>query len=189
MSGILYYSNNCVHCKNLLNQLSRSNVKNDLHFLCIDRRVKKEDGYYIQLENGQEILLPQAITSVPSLLLINRGNMILVGNDVNNYINEKHAELNVKATNNNGEPEAFGINQFGSFHNDSYSFIDQSADELSAKGNGGIRQTHNYATLDYIDKIETPPDNYVPERKKNMTMEELQKQRESDVPKPQQKIG
>ena len=35
---------------------------------------------------------------------------------------------------------------------------------LSAKGNGGLRQMYNYATINHNDKIETPPDDYVPDK-------------------------
>ena len=43
--------------------------------------------------------------------------------------------------NNQGEPECFSINggNFGGVVSDCYSFLDQDADELSAKGNGGFK--------------------------------------------------
>jgi hypothetical protein len=42
---------------------------------------------------------------------------------------------------------------------DTYSFWDQSSEEMLAKGNGGMRQMYNYSTIDYSNtgKIE----NYV----------------------------
>ena len=64
---------------------------------------------------------------------------------------------------------------------DNYSFLDQSADELSAKGNGGMRQLYNYATIDLVDKIETPPDNYTPDKVGSVSLEQLQQKRNSDI--------
>ena len=32
---------------------------------------------------------------------------------------------------------------------DNYSFLDQTSDDLSAKGDGGMRQLYNYATINY----------------------------------------
>ena len=40
MSEILYYSNYCNHCKELLLKLSKTEKRNEMHFICIDKRVK-----------------------------------------------------------------------------------------------------------------------------------------------------
>ena len=44
MSSILYYSNFCEHSKKLLQGLSKTKVSKDVHFICIDKRVKEGDG-------------------------------------------------------------------------------------------------------------------------------------------------
>ena len=42
MSCILYYSNYCENCKALIQNISKWNdAKNDMHFINIDKRVKK----------------------------------------------------------------------------------------------------------------------------------------------------
>jgi hypothetical protein len=188
MSSILYYSNYCNHCKNLLTLLSRTQLKDEMHFLCIDKRVKKDNDIYIVLENGQEVMMPSVIKKVPSLILLNRGNIVLEGEKINNYLFPKIKNEQMKATKNEGEPEAFGMNQFGSFHNDMYSFLDQSSDELGAKGQGGLRQIHNYSKLEDNSTIETPPDNYVPDKIGNMSLDQLQQQRALDVPQKQRPV-
>ena len=66
---------------------------------------------------------------------------------------------------------------------DNYSFLDQDATSLSAKGDGGLRQQHHYATLDYDSSIETPPDNYQPDKIGQVTMEQLQSTRNNDIHK------
>ena len=68
MSSILYYSNFCENCKELLSKISKSDIKKDLHFICIDKRIEKNGSIYVVLENNQQIVLPNTITSVPSIL-------------------------------------------------------------------------------------------------------------------------
>ena len=48
------------------------------------------------------------------------------------------------------EPMAFsfGGSGFGDIVSDQYSFLDQAPEDLEAKGNGGMRQMHNYVDLD-----------------------------------------
>ena len=55
---------------------------------------------------------------------------------------------------------------------------------MSAKGDGGLRQMHQYAALEFNDKIDTPPDNYEPNTIGNqgMSMEQIQLQRNSEIP-------
>ena len=38
MSSVLYYSKHCKHCRELITQLSRTKTKNEMHFVCIDKR-------------------------------------------------------------------------------------------------------------------------------------------------------
>lgn len=183
MSSILYYSNYCSNCKVLLQILSKSNIKNDIHFINIDKRIKKGNGAtYIILENGQEILLPPTVTKVPALLLLNKGHQVLFGADINKYLEPKHVAQTNNTVKTNGEPLAFSLSG-GSFGviSDNYSFLDQDAESLSAKGNGGMRQQHHYATLDMESMIETPPDTYTPDKVGQVSMEKLQQQRNSEV--------
>ena len=187
MSSILYYSNYCENSKKLIQHLSNTQVKDDMHFISIDKRHKKENGAtYIQLENGQDILLPPTINKVPALLLLNKNHQVLFGNDIANYLEPKElVEQNI-ATQSNGEPLAFSLSSEcgGSFGvaSDNYSFLDQSPDELSAKGNGGLRQQHHYSLLETAGgTIETPPDNYDPQKIGDISIEQLQQNRENDL--------
>ena len=135
------------------------------------------------MENGQEIILPPTIVKVPSLLLINRGHQVVTGlSDILNYLKPQEDYINQKATNYNGEPNAFSFCGGSSLGvvSDNYSFLDQTPESLTAKGNGGLRQMYHYATLDYTDKIETPPDTYTPDKiGTNVSVEKLQQGRET----------
>ena len=41
MSSILYYSNACVNSKRLLQKISTAKVRDDMHFVCVDKRTRK----------------------------------------------------------------------------------------------------------------------------------------------------
>ena len=64
---------------------------------------------------------------------------------------------------------------------DSYSFLDQSADDLSAKGSGGLRQSHHYAHIMHQDQIETPPDTYSADTIGEVSINKIQSQRDNDI--------
>jgi hypothetical protein len=171
--------------------LSKSQVSNDIHFLCIDKRVKSGTGaWHILTETGEKVLLPPQVNRVPALLLLNKGHMVLYGDQILQHFQPKNVALNNEATGFNGEPNAFSLGResMGGFGvaSDNYSFLDQSADELSAKGNGGMRQLYNYATIDVVDKIETPPDNYSPDKVGSVSLEQLQQKRQMDIQNQQQ---
>jgi hypothetical protein len=186
MSSIIYYSTHCDKSKAVLTALSKSQVSNDIHFLCIDKRVKSSTGaWHIITETGEKVLLPPQVNRVPALLLLNKGHMVLYGEQILQHFQPKNVALNDQATGFNGEPNAFSLGResMGGFGvaSDNYSFLDQSADELSAKGNGGMRQLYNYATIDTVDKIDTPPDNYSPDKVGSVSLEQLQQKRQSEL--------
>lgn len=185
MSSILYYSKFCKNCDALIQKLSNSSVKDDMHFICIDKRFLDQGITYIELENNKNILLPSTINKVPALLLLNENHKVLFGNDILRYLEPKQlVEQNI-ATMNNGEPSAFTLGGYSSSYgvaSDNFSFLDQNDDDMSAKGNGGLRQQHHYSILDMdSDNITTPPENYEPNKIGNVSIEELQNQRNMDI--------
>ena len=151
MSCILYYSKYCEVSKKYLQLLSKSNYQKDIHFICIDKRIKESNNKtFIILDNGQKIILPENITRVPALLLLTKGYQVLYGEQILEYLKPKQ-EVEVRiATQNNMEPMAFSFGGGGGFSDivsDQYSFLDQAPEDLEAKGNGGMRQMHNYVDL------------------------------------------
>jgi len=190
MGSILYYSNFCEHSKKLIQSLSKSQVSKDLHFMCIDKRVKEKDGkIYIVLENGQKIVMPENVTKVPALLLLNQNYSVLYGDNIYEYLKPKQEAVTRQATSNNMEPMAFSLGglgggSYGGIVSDNFSFLDQGPEDLNAKGNGGLRQMHSYFGLNGADQIETPKDDFDYKQSKNsqnLTVEQLQQQREQDI--------
>jgi len=185
MSSIIYYSNFCEHSKKLLQVVSKSQVSKDMHFICIDKRTKGTDNkIYIVLENGQKIIMPEHVTKVPALLLLNENYQVLYGDNIYSYLKPKQEVITRQATSNNMEPMAFALGGGGSVVSDNFSFLDMDSSELEAKGNGGLRQMHNYVSLNYSDTISTPSDDHDYKQSKmpqEMTVEKLQQQREQEL--------
>jgi len=184
MSCILYYSNYCPHSQKILNHLSKNNLSKDIHFLSIDVRETKPDGnVYIKIQN-KEMILPKTISKVPALMLLNNNYRVLFGEDIYNYFQPKQVQQQVQTTQNNLEPFAFSFSG-SQIASDNYSFLDMDSDQLSAKGNGGMRQMHNYFSVgnDSGYKISTPAENFSnKETNKNMpSLEQFQKQRELEL--------
>ena len=148
MSSILYYSKYCEVCTKYLKLLSKSESQKDIHFICIDKRVKENNKTYIILENNQKIILPENVTKVPALLLLTQGYQLLYGEQILQHFKPKQHQEIKQATQNNMEPMAFSFGGgMGDIVSDTYSFLDQGPDDLEAKGNGGMRQMHNYVDL------------------------------------------
>jgi hypothetical protein len=149
MSCILYYSKYCEVSKKYLQLLSKSTAQKDIHFICIDKRVKESNNKtYIVLDNGQKIILPENVTRVPALLLLTKGYQVLYGEQILEYLKPKQEAEVRQATQNNMEPMAFSFGGgFSDIVSDQYSFLDQAPEDLEAKGNGGMRQMHNYVDL------------------------------------------
>jgi hypothetical protein len=182
MSAVLYYSNYCNHCKDLLMKISRSKSKEDLHFVCIDKREKHKDGStHIVLENGQRLLLPPNVKKVPSVLLLHHGNRVIDGiKEITHYLKPGDVEINNTATNFNGEPLAFSVCEMGGL-SDNYSYLDMSSEELSAKGDGGTRMMHSYTGWNQTQSIPTPPEDYEPNKVGNVDLGKIQEQRNKDI--------
>jgi hypothetical protein len=191
MSSILYYSNFCEPSKKLLQAVTKNQNTKDIHFICIDKRVKDPSGKtFIVLQNGQKIVMPENVTRVPALMLLNQNYKVLYGDEIYQHL-KPIQEVEVKrATLNNMVPASFDFGGFGGFGSgivsDTYSFLDQNDSDLSVKGNGGMRQMHNYVSLNEsggMTMMHLPKDDhdYKSDKVKEGSMEALIKQREMDL--------
>ena len=187
MSSVLYYSNYCDKCKNILRILGKCDQKKDMHFICIDKRFRdNENGaIYVILENQQKIVMPPQIQKVPAMLLLREGNKVIFGNEILDLIKPKESYNQAQATEFNGEPSAFSIgnDNIGGFGvaSDSFSYWDQGSDELLAQGNGGLRQMYNYAGVDSKSNIETPPDTWSPDKVDESAYKNMEEERNKDI--------
>jgi hypothetical protein len=184
MSSILYYSNFCEHSKKLLQTITKTQIINEIHFVCIDKRIRENGKIYIILENGQKLLMPENMDKVPALLLLNNNFNILYGEDIYNFLKPKQVEMVKEATYNNLEPLAFCLgSSCGGIVSDNFSFLDMDSESLKAKGDGGLRQLHNYVSLNDNINIYTPSEEQGLKQSKmqeGLTVEQLQQQRETE---------
>ncbi len=149
----------------------------------MDNRERQPNGSInIVLESGQQVGLPPNVKTVPTLLLLHHGNRVLEGfSEIWNYLQPKESDLNMVATQNNQEPLAFSMTEMGCTLSDNYSYLDMTPEELSAKGNGGLRQMHNYATIDFHQTIATPPDDYVADKVGEVDLGRMAQVRNEDI--------
>lgn len=194
MSCILYYSNYCEPSKKLLQTVMKTQNSKDIHFICIDKRVRDSNGkVYIVLQTGQKIIMPENVTRVPALLLLNQNYKVIYGDDIYKHLKPQVQQQVREATKNNMEPINFqdGFSSFSGFGggvvSDNYSFLDQSDTDLSVKGDGGLRQIHNYVTLNDSMNLtmKLPSDDYEYKTDKlkegELSVESLQRKREEDL--------
>jgi hypothetical protein len=194
MSCILYYSNFCEPSKKLLQTVSKTQNVNNIHFVCIDKRIKDTDcKIYIILQTGQKLLMPENVTRVPALLLLNQNYKVIYGDDIYKHLKPQVTQQIQQATKNNMEPinHQDGFSSFSGFSggivSDCYSFLDQSDNELSVKGDGGLRQIHNYVSLnDSMNlSMKLPQDefDYKTDKLKEgeTSVESLQRRREEEL--------
>ena len=194
MSSILYYSNFCEPSKKLLQTVTKTQNAKDIHFICIDKRVKDSNGkIYIILQNDQKIIMPENVTRVPALLLLNQNYKVIYGDEIYQHFRPQQQQQIQKATKNNMEPVTFqdGFNAFGGFGggivSDNFSFLDQSDKDLSVQGGGGMRQMHNYVSLNEANNLSmnlpTDDHDYKSDKLKDgeTSVEALQRKREQEL--------
>jgi hypothetical protein len=173
----------CEKCKNLLQEIKHKHLGSDIHYICIDRRITKGTQTFVILENQQELLLPPIVSKVPALLLLNDNYKVLFGQEIKDRLQPKQQTYKEVVNPTNDEPSAFSLNSMGDIVSDTFSFLDQDADELSAKGSGGLRQIHQYSTLTQYDKIDTPEENYESNTIGNqgIDMDKIQRERNTEL--------
>jgi len=186
MSCIVYYSNYCEPSKKLLQTLAKSRLKEQVHFICIDQRFKDAQNRTMIELNGQVLTLPACVSKVPALYLID-ANRAVFGDDIYKQFAPAETAINHVETRGHGEPECFNSNM--TTMSDAYSYWDQPPEELEAKGNGGMRQIHNFAPIDQHFSIQTPKDDYEPDKiKGTKTLEEYKAERDISLPAPPPRI-
>jgi hypothetical protein len=80
---ILYYSNYCKHSQKLIQTLVKGNLADKISCINIDKRKRdpKTNQLYIILENGNQVVLPPNVSSVPALLLIKQQYKVIFGSE------------------------------------------------------------------------------------------------------------
>lgn len=74
---IVFYSNYCLHCNNLLNKLSKTPIHSKIFYVCVD---------------DNKIKIPKIITRVPSLYLVNE-KRVLIETEIDVWIDGQIASI------------------------------------------------------------------------------------------------
>jgi len=186
----LYYSNHCKHSQRILQYLVKGNLSKKLNFICIDKRQRDTNNnqMYICLENGQKVVLPPNVQSVPALLLAKQNYRVVMGDDIVAHFQsdiQKEGQRRAGGAP-GGEPVGTSIMHSSGGMNivsEPYTFFSLTPEELSAKGNGGRRQMYNYVSAnDDVISIPTPPDTYQADKvDQDVTVDGLQQKRMNEI--------
>lgn len=184
---ILYYSNYCKHSQKIIQYLVKNNLSNEINFICLDKRKidDKTKQLLVVLENGKLATVPPNITCVPSLLLINQKYRVISGDEIIDHYKSNVSKKQGNTERGYEEPMSYCFVPCTNGTNivsEQYTPYDMTPEELSSKGIGGKRQMHNYVLANHsaVPNIETPPDNYTPD-KINVSLDDLQKKRADEI--------
>ena len=187
---ILYYSNYCVYSKKIIAYIVKENLTNQLNCICIDKRQRDAftNQMHILLDNGQRIMLPPNVHSVPALLLVKQNYRVVLGDDILPILHPLvKKQRDAAVAHSGGEPMAFSIGGGGSSMtnvvSEKYTSFDITPEELSAKGISNNRQMLGYVQADDNNFIiPTPPDTYKPDKiGSGITLDDLQQKRNSEI--------
>ena len=140
-TSILFFSNYCNHCKQVLHELNDSSLKANIRFICIDSADVRRK-------------LPANVKSVPCLI-VGQTNQTLIGSDILQWVKVKSRNLNVQDSapvqqnqqmahkKEETGPGAWHMCEMNNF-SDAYSFLNV---DLSTKGNGGASMSHSFDFL------------------------------------------
>jgi hypothetical protein len=188
---IVYYSNYCAHSKKILQYLAKENLTNQFNCICIDKRSRDPQTGQIKvhLENGQTIMMPPNVHSVPALLLVKQNFRVVLGDDILPILHPLIKKQRDAATRHQGEPTGFSIGSYSggstNIMSEKFTSYDLTPEELSAKGRGVKRSLYNYVSADSESLlIQTPPDNYRPDKVSgDVSLDTLEQRRNEDVTK------
>lgn len=178
----LYFSKYCKHSSKLLEDLNQLGMSKKFNYISIDKRVVKQNVTYVLNPDGTSFPLPPMINRVP-VLLLKPNHEILVGDQILEYVKPQIKNINEEKTMLFNEPNPYMFKGAGGIGvvSDEFSFLDSSVSELSAQGNGGMRQMYNYVSLETTPETMSIPTQFDPDKqpKLNMTLEQLENQRKN----------
>jgi len=183
----LYFSNYCKHSSTIIQELNRAGFQDKFIYICIDKRVVRDNVTYILLPGGKEFQMPPMINRVPVLLLKPKYE-ILSGSQILDYIKPQSKTIQEEKTMIYSEPNPFDLGKdslkSSGVMSDYFSFLDDGPQDLAPQGNAGMRQMYNYSGLDGPAVSPSVPVMVEGDKKSKMqySLEELEQMRNSDFP-------
>ena len=184
---LLFFSELCKHSQELIGTMKQKNLLDKVQLVCIDNRYIENNVTYIYLNPSQTMPLPPMITCVPTLCIMPNYE-ILKGGQIMDYFAPMSKNIEDEREQLNMEPNAFSLDSEtnGSFgvSSDSFSFWDTNSDDLSAQGNGGIRQMYTYASIEstnsHSEQIYTPAEQ-ADDKPAPVSLDQIQQQRNNEL--------
>jgi hypothetical protein len=102
---ICYYSKHCQHSNDLIATLSRTPLRQQLHYVCIDVRERVAGGMVV-VHNNERLMLPPIVTKVPALYFPET-NQCIYEEAIVEYLAPVQREMVKTATMGYGEPMCF----------------------------------------------------------------------------------
>ena len=152
---VLYFSNNCQYCKEIMGIIQKSDFRNSIKTFCVDRQ-----------------RAPPFITSVPSLVLDSQN--LLVGENVFNWFEQQNKKKSA-----NMEPAAWHHNEMGNNFSDNYSFLESTNESSNISHNFSFLENSNQ-----IINPPNESTNQSSSKSDELTrrMEAMQQARDGDIP-------
>ncbi len=143
--NIFYYSNYCPHSQKTLQFLVRANIVNEIACVCVDKRGRDShtNQLFITLDNGDKVIMPPNVHSVPAMLVSSDNYRVVYGDDIAKMYESRVINNQMVATNFNGEPSGFSLSGLGS--------------SLTSSGSAGLPLSMSYSGQTTIN---TPPPDY-----------------------------
>ena len=159
MSMILYYSNLCENSKKILHEITRTDIQNDVHFVCVDSRMQQGGNTIVVLETGETVLVPKQVVRVPAMFIIEDARF-LFGNEIHDLIGTSCQKKLEDATSGQLEPFGFATNYYSNI------------DEVES-----VAGYYASATHDNMQNIITPPEDYKSDKVDEDSIKSYQEQR------------
>jgi hypothetical protein len=133
--------------------------------------------------------MPPNVHSVPSLLLVKQQYRVIMGDDILKHLHPEIKNVMTSKQSVQIEPSGYFLGTSAGGTNiisEKFTSYSMTPDELSAKGNGNARQMYNYISVkDDMHLINTPPDNYRPDKvSTDVTLDKLQQKRMDEIGQP-----
>lgn len=159
MSMILYYSNLCENSKKILHEITRTDIQNSVHFVCVDNRKTAGSDTTVVLGTGETILIPKQVVRVPAMFIIEDARF-LFGNEIHDLIGKSCQKSLEDATAGQLEPFGFATNHYSDI------------DEVES-----VAGYYASATHDNMQNIITPPEDYKSDKVDEESIKSYQDQR------------
>lgn len=134
---LLFYSNYCEHCKNLIGLLVKKNLRDNFILVCVDKK---------------ELKIPPFIDRVPSILTVKKE--LYTDDGIYKYVDAKMKSMQQKTE--DIAPFALG----SAINSSQYTFItaDGEGYDTSIDPKGDMMQSHNFVLLSSDQRIIAPLD-------------------------------